>query len=535
MDSDHGKKNGFSASTLLDAWNVSVRNNPDKIVIQDSHDIGYTYAEADRLANCIAAYLHDCGVEQGDIVSCQMPGWSEFLPIYIGTLKTGAALSPIPANLRFHELSHMLDRCGSKALFMPRSYRKYTYCGLAGELRQIQEKLHTTVVVDKYGEGSSLPTFDQIIQVYGSIKHKKLPQVSPQPDDLAVIIFTSGSEGNAKGVMLSNRNVLAAEKAFSDFFGITEKDIMFMPAPVAHAIGFHHGVTMPFLNGATCILQDHFNAPDAIELINRHHATVTMASTPFLHDLVQVMTSDGARMPSLRFFLCGGSPPNLSRVREAGELGLKVLNVYGATESVPHMGTRPDATEEQVSRQALFPMPGIEVKIVDREGQPVHDGAEGEEISHSDAVFHGYLNMPEATAATLKDGWYHSGDLCRRNPDGSYIITGRIKDIIVRGGENISCLELETILMRHANIGEASVVGMPDERLQERICAYVVLKDAQQPLGLKDVQEHFASCNVAKMKYPEHLIILDALPRTNSGKIDKKALAREIASKTGES
>ena len=174
MDSDHGKKNGFSASTLLDAWNVSVRNNPDKIVIQDSHDIGYTYAEADRLANCIAAYLHDCGVEQGDIVSCQMPGWSEFLPIYIGTLKTGAALSPIPANLRFHELSHMLDRCGSKALFMPRSYRKYTYCGLAGELRQIQEKLHTTVVVDKYGEGSSLPTFDQIIQVYGSIKHKKL-------------------------------------------------------------------------------------------------------------------------------------------------------------------------------------------------------------------------------------------------------------------------------------------------------------------------------------------------------------------------
>lgn len=525
------ESNPATNRTLLDCWQESLARHPDKDAIRDSHGKVYTYAAADRLASRIAAYLHDCGIQKGDMVSVQMPGWAEFLPIYIACLKIGAAITPIPANLRAYELTHMLDRCKSKALFVPRSYRNYTYCGMAGDLCQTQDALRVIIAVDKEEEGSSLPTLQQILEEYKDNPFTPGENDKADPDDLAVIIFTSGSEGEAKGVMLSHRNVIAAETAFAEFFGIGEDDVMFMPAPPAHAIGFHHGITMPFIRGATSVLQDKFDAPEALGLIEKHRGTATMASTPFLHDIVNVLQTKDADVSSLRFFLCGGSPPNLDRVREAGEKGIKVLNVYGATESVPHMGTKPDATHEQIMGQVLFPMPGISVKVVDKNGNEMPQGEEGEEISSSEAVFQGYLGMPEATERALKNGWYHSGDLCRKNADGSYSITGRLKDIIVRGGENISCLEVENILLKHPKISRAAVVGMPDERLQERICACVVLEEPHQEITLDEITDHFKSLNVAKLKIPERIEIYKQFPRTHSGKLDKTNLAKDVAAK----
>lgn len=525
------ESNPATNRTLLDCWQESLAINPDKDAIRDSHGKVYTYAEADALASRIAAYLHDCGVNKGDMVAVQMPGWAEFLPIYIACLKIGAAITPIPANLREYELSQMLDRCKSKALFVPRSYRNFTYCEMAGELCKSKDALRVVIAVDKHKEGSSLPTLKQILEEYRDSPFVPEEADRAAPDDLAVIIFTSGSEGEAKGVMLSHRNIIAAELAFAEFFGIGENDVMFMPAPPAHAIGFHHGITMPFIRGATSVLQDKFDAPAALELIEKHRGTVTMASTPFLHDIVNTLKTKQADTSSLRFFMCGGSPPNLDRVREASERGIKVLNVYGATESVPHMGTKPDATQEQILGQVLFPMPGITVKVVDKEGREVPQGAEGEQISFSEAVFQGYLDMPEATSRALKDGWYHSGDLCRKNADGSYSITGRLKDIIVRGGENISCLEVENILLKHPKVSRAAVVGMPDERLQERICACVVLEEPHEEITLEEITDHFKGMNVAKLKIPERVEIYKQFPRTHSGKLDKTNLARDIAAK----
>lgn len=527
-------KDNFSiAGTLLDCWQNSLAKYPEKDAIRDSHGKSYTYASANRLASSIAAYLLDCGVKKGDMVAVQMPGWAEFLPIYIACLMVGAAITPIPANLREFELTRMLDRTRAKALFLPRSYRNFTYCGMAGELCKVHDTLRVVVAIDKYNEGSSLPTLKQLLDEYKNHAFEPALADRASADDLAVIIFTSGSEGEAKGVMLSHRNVIAAELAFAQFFGIDEKDIMFMPAPPAHAIGFHHGITMPFIRGATSVLQDKFDAAEALELMEKHRATATMASTPFLHDIVNVLKDKVADISSLRFFLCGGSPPNLDRVREAGEKGIKVLNVYGATESVPHMGTRPDATPEQIMKQVLFPMPGITVRIVDKAGNEVADGVEGEQTSSSQAVFMGYLGMDDATSRALKNGWYHSGDLCRKNEDGSYSITGRLKDIIVRGGENISCLEVENILLQHPKISRAAVVGMPDERLQEKICACVVLEDPDSDISVEELAEHFNRLNVAKLKRPERVEIYSQFPRTHSGKLDKSTLAKDVAARMG--
>ena len=523
--------------TLRDCWHASLAANPDKTAVIDAQGMSLNYGEVDLLASRIARYLADCGINTLDIVSCQLPGWVEFLPIYVACLKLGAVINPIPPNLRYNELKHILTACGSKVLFVPRRFKKMAYCEMAVRLRKVVESLRVVVAVDKTGEGSVLPTYRDVVEE--DVGSPMLQAESDAlvraghicPDSLAALVFTSGSEGQPKGVMLSHRNIIFAETSFAAFFHIHSDDIMFMPAPIAHATGFHHGVSMPFIMGATSVLLDVFKAPAALELIKARKCTVTMAATPFLYDLVQTIQQGGEYdYSSLRFFLCGGSPPNVPLSRTAEQLGFRVLNVYGSTESVPHMGTPLTPVSAAMDSLALCPMPGIRVRVVDRQGRDVADGEEGEEISCSPAVFMGYLREPEMTAKVLqRDGWAHSGDLSRRNADGTYSITGWLKDIIVRGGENISSLAVENVLLQHPKVKDAAVVGMPDERLQERICAFVVLHDKADALTFQEVFDFFLTQDIAKQKFPEHLEILDEMPRTSSGKVRKTLLRQWIA------
>jgi len=525
--------------TLRDCWHASLAANPDKTAVIDAQGMALSYAEVDLLAVRIARYLADCGINSLDVVSCQLPGWVEFLPIYVACLKLGAVINPIPPNLRYNELKHILSACNPKVLFVPRRFRKMQYCEMAVRLRKVVDSLRVVIAVDKKGEGSVLPTFrDMVEEDVASPMSRAESDAALRagricPDSLAALVFTSGSEGQPKGVMLSHRNIIFAETSFASFFHINAADTMFMPAPVAHATGFHHGVTMPFVMGATSVLLDVFTAASALELIKAHRCTVTMAATPFLYDIVQTIEQGGEYdFSSLRFFLCGGSPPNIPLSQTAGQMGLRVLNVYGSTESVPHMGTPLRPVSDHMDSLALCPMPGIQVRVLDRQGRDVPQGEEGEEVSYSPAVFMGYLHEPELTAKVLQaDGWVHSGDLCRRNADGTYSITGRLKDIIVRGGENISSLAVENVLLQHPKVKDAAVVGMPDERLQERICAYVVLHDKADVLTFQEVFDFFLTQDIAKQKFPEHLEILDDMPRTASGKVRKTLLRQWIAEK----
>lgn len=527
-----------SDMTLRDYWHWSLSKYPGKDAVVDSHGMSLSYAEVDLLASRVARYLADSGIGPHDVVSCQLPGWAEFVVIYVACLKLGAVINPIPPNLRYRELTLMLTECRSKVLFVPRTYRNFTYCDMAARLRDTVEDVRTIVAVDKFGEGSFLPTFREIVEedIIAPMRRNETDALvrSEQvgPNSLAAILFTSGSEGQAKGVMLSHRNIIFAETAFAEFFQIGPDDIMFMPAPVTHATGFHHGVSMPFIVGATSVVQDVFKAAISLQLIEKYSCTATMAVTPFLHDIVLALKEQRRDISSLRYFLCGGGPPNLPITCEAERLGIRVLNVYGSTESVPHMGTPLTPTSPHMDRLALCPMPGVQVRLVDRSGQDVPAGEEGEEISLSPAVFLGYLNQPEMTAKVLQaDGWVHSGDLCRRNADGSYSITGRLKDIIVRGGENISSLEVENILLHHPNIREAAVVGMPDERLQERLCAFVVLKNPANPLTFCQMFDFFLAQDIAKQKFPERLEILAEMPKTQSGKVCKRLLRERVSGK----
>lgn len=305
-----------------------------------------------------------------------------------------------------------------------------------------------------------------------------------------------------------------------------------MPAPLAPATGFLHGVIAPFIVGASSVLLDIFTPEKCLSLLNQQKCTCIIGATPFVCDILCVLQQQSYDISSLRFFLCGGTTVPKSMVEQCLKAGFKLISVYGATESAPHTMVKLDDPITRVINTDGTAVSGVEVKIVDQHRRALPAGVEGEEASRGPNVFVGYLDESELSDWVLdQDGWYYSGDLCRMDHQGYLKITGRKKDVIIRGGENISSREVEDILLRHPKVREASVVSMPDERLGERACAYVVLNDTRQPLTFDDLFSFFAEKQVAKYKYSVRLELVTSLPRTASGKIIKHILREDIKQK----
>lgn len=525
---EYRKKGLWGDATLVDYWKMAVLKAPEMEAIIDLQGKSYTYAEVDAEANRLASFFLKKGVGAGDFVTVQLPGWAEFLVVYVACLKVGAVINPVLPNAREAELTYILNKCQSKVLFIPCWYRKCDYLSMVKSLALNVPSLTEIVVIEKEKKTSEAMTFTRILEQYESTPVK----VERNADDLAAVLFTSGTEGHPKGVMLTHNNIIASELAFTAALNINYRDVILMPVPIAHASGFHHGVTAAFMVGAKCVLQDIYEPKSCLQLIERERCTCGFGSTPIVYDLLRTLEKENIDISSLRFFMCGGAPVPRHMVKQGLAAGFKVIGVYGSTESVPHTSTRPDDSLEKIIHTDGKAMPGIEVKVVDEFRNVVSPGVQGEEASRGPNVFVGYLREPEMTEKVLDDdGWYYSGDLCTMDEDGYIKINGRKKDIIIRGGENISSVEIEEILQQHENIFEVAVVGMPDPRLGERACAYVVLKDPKQSFTLDNIKSFFANMNVAKFKYPERVEIVKSLPKTESCKVKKFLLREDIKKK----
>jgi acyl-CoA synthetase len=306
-----------------------------------------------------------------------------------------------------------------------------------------------------------------------------------------------------------------------------------MASPIAHATGFLHGVVMTLTTGGTLSLLDVFEGAAAARQMRAHRCTWTMGATPFLADTMGALAAHGETLPDLRYFLCGGAPVPEAPVRAAAALGVRVLSIYGSTESPPHTIVHSEDPFENSWLSDGRPLRGIEARIVNSEGQPVPDGDVGEAWSRGPNTFIGYLDEPEMTLKTLDaEGWVHSGDLARVLPDGSIRICGRLKEIIVRGGQNISISEVENYLMSHPAVERVAVVGVPHERLGETGCAVVVLKP-DQSASLDELTRYLVDKGVAKFKLPERLEIWPTLPTTPSGKVQKFVIRQQLADRQG--
>ena len=512
-------------ASLADYWQQTARAMPDKIAVVDNHGASYTYSALDHAASCLANWMLAKGIESGDRIAFQLPGWCEFTVIYLACLKIGAVSVPLLPSWREAELVWVLNKCQAKMFFAPTLFKQTRPVDLILPLQNQLPQLQQIVGVDKLAPATSSLSLSQIIA-------DNIPlttAITTHGDELAAVLFTSGTEGLPKGVMLTHNNILASERAYCARLNLTWQDVFMMPAPLGHATGFLHGVTAPFLIGARSVLLDIFTPDACLALLEQQRCTCMLGATPFVYDLLNLLEKQPADLSALRFFLCGGTTIPKKVARECQQLGIKLLSVYGSTESSPHAVVNLDDPLSRFMHTDGYAAAGVEIKVVDDARKTLPPGCEGEEASRGPNVFMGYFDEPELTARALdEEGWYYSGDLCRMDEAGYIKITGRKKDIIVRGGENISSREVEDILLQHPKIHDACVVAMSDERLGERSCAYVVLKAPHHSLSLEEVVAFFSRKRVAKYKYPEHIVVIEKLPRTASGKIQKFLLRKDI-------
>ncbi|HGW0843369.1 cyclohexanecarboxylate-CoA ligase [Escherichia coli] len=512
-------------ASLADYWQQTARAMPDKIAVVDNHGASYTYSALDHAASCLANWMLAKGIESGDRIAFQLPGWCEFTVIYLACLKIGAVSVPLLPSWREAELVWVLNKCQAKMFFAPTLFKQTRPVDLILPLQNQLPQLQQIVGVDKLAPATSSLSLSQIIADNTSLT----TAITTHGDELAAVLFTSGTEGLPKGVMLTHNNILASERAYCARLNLTWQDVFMMPAPLGHATGFLHGVTAPFLIGARSVLLDIFTPDACLALLEQQRCTCMLGATPFVYDLLNVLEKQPADLSALRFFLCGGTTIPKKVARECQQRGIKLLSVYGSTESSPHAVVNLDDPLSRFMHTDGYTAAGVEIKVVDDARKTLPPGCEGEEASRGPNVFMGYFDEPELTARALdEEGWYYSGDLCRMDEAGYIKITGRKKDIIVRGGENISSREVEDILLQHPKIHDACVVAMSDERLGERSCAYVVLKAPHHSLSLEEVVAFFSRKRVAKYKYPEHIVVIEKLPRTTSGKIQKFLLRKDI-------
>lgn len=512
-------------ASLADYWQQTARAMPDKIAVVDNHGASYTYSALDHAASCLANWMLAKGIESGDRIAFQLPGWCEFTVIYLACLKIGAVSVPLLPSWREAELVWVLNKCQAKMFFAPTLFKQTRPVDLILPLQNQLPQLQQIVGVDKLAPATSSLSLSQIIADNASLT----TAITTHGDELAAVLFTSGTEGLPKGVMLTHNNILASERAYCARLNLTWQDVFMMPAPLGHATGFLHGVTAPFLIGARSVLLDIFTPDACLALLEQQRCTCMLGATPFVYDLLNVLEKQPADLSALRFFLCGGTTIPKKVARECQQRGIKLLSVYGSTESSPHAVVNLDDPLSRFMHTDGYAAAGVEIKVVDDARKTLPPGCEGEEASRGPNVFMGYFDEPELTARALdEEGWYYSGDLCRMDEAGYIKITGRKKDIIVRGGENISSREVEDILLQHPKIHDACVVAMSDERLGERSCAYVVLKAPHHSLSLEEVVAFFSRKRVAKYKYPEHIVVIEKLPRTTSGKIQKFLLRKDI-------
>lgn len=524
-------------ATLLDYWMISAKSFPDKKVVVDDQGTGWTYRELDELSDRLAGGLQSkYGFLEGDIASVQLPNWAEFTLILIACLKLGVVVNPLLTGFRESELTHRLSKCESRILFLPGMFRGCDHVALAEQVAEKVPSLKHIVLVDKHpesvGEAKSVSRLSDIIRDFKPIER----YTRSEANDVAIVLFTSGTESVGKGVMLTHNNLVANMKGYISLTDLHCFDSMMMPVPLSHATGLMYGVLVPFMMGMTSVFLERYTMDRCLDMIERERCTVIEGPTVIAYDMMRrVEERTDVDISSLRFFYCGGSPVPRTLVRKALKRGIRVLGVYGSTESAPHCIVSPHFPEEKVLTTDGCQVTGTEIKVVDDQGNQVPPWVEGEELSRGPGVFMGYIREPEMTKDALdEDGWYHSGDLCIMDEDGFIRITGRKKDVIIRGGENISSVEIEGILMLHENVTEAAVVSYPDNRMGEKACAYVVLKEPEKGLTIKEMQAHMEANGIAKFKWPERIEFIQALPRTETGKIQKFKLRDDVREKLKE-
>ncbi|MCU1671924.1 MAG: AMP-dependent synthetase [Frankiales bacterium] len=482
-------------------------------------DLRLTYAQLWAHSLQYAAVLREKGVARGDKVALLLPNTPHFPLAYYGTLALGAVAVPVHALLKAEEIQYVLEDSGAKALVCA--------APLLGEGAKGAELAGVPVLAVMDGGDASVERIDTMALSTPPVE----ALVPTEPEDTAVILYTSGTTGTPKGAEITHLNVTMNVVASAmHSFDIDENDVVLGCLPLFHTFGQTCCMNTAFYVGASVVLLPRFDGAQALELLAKEKCTIFMGVPTMYIGLIEAAKSSEHR-PTLKSALSGGAALPVPVLEKFAEVfGTQVLEGYGLTE------TSPVATFNQVGFE---PKPGtvgkaiwgVEVEVakadVDDSIELLPTGELGEIVVRGHNVFKGYLNKPEATASAIVDGWFRTGDLGTKDEDGYVSIVDRKKDMVIRGGYNIYPREVEEALLRHPAVAQVAVIGLPDPQYGEEVCAVVVKDPAGGDLSEQELSA-WAKERLAAYKYPRRVFFTDAFPLGPSGKVLKRELVAQL-------
>jgi cyclohexanecarboxylate-CoA ligase len=475
-----------------------------------------TFKEFRDRSERVAAGLQAMGVGEGSMVSWQLPTRVDTVVLSMALSRLGAVQNPIIHLYREREVGFALRQTGAGLFVIPGMWRDTDFAALADRALD-----GSTEKPEIYSLEDGLPEGDPALL-------PQPPQGSrPEAAPIRWIYYTSGSTADPKGVQHTDQTLIAGGWGLARALDMRPDDVGSIAFPFAHIAGPDYLVTMLSI-GFPAILVEAFSVPDVLPLFRRHGATMVGGSTAFYVAYLAEQRKNPSEpiLPSLRLMSGGGAakPPEVHfEVRD--EIGGRgVVHGYGMTEVPMISNGSPHDTDEQLANTDGAPVEGADVRIVSLDGRPAAAGEEGEVRVKGPMVFHGYTDSALNDQAFDADGYFRTGDLGRLLADGHLTLTGRLKDVIVRKGENISAKEIEDLLYTHPKVAEVAVIGLPDPERGERVCAVVQIADDAEPLDLDQVVTFCREAGLMTQKIPEQLEIRSEWPRAGTGKIVKKTL-----------
>jgi cyclohexanecarboxylate-CoA ligase len=509
----------WQAHTL---WDLAKRADPDRVAIVCPRHGSITYRQLTEEAERLAGVWQAHGISAGDPVILQIPNWYEAPLAHLALTRLGAITLPALPTYRAREITQLVEASGATAIVGATTFHHSPSEEFYRSVVAESETLRECWLVDDQAGGL------RGVAAAGSSDGLSHP---PDPDELTILIATSGTTGAQKLVAHSHRSTLGGVlgRIATDIIGLQEEDVILMASPVTHMTGLQYGIRMAAWLGATLVLMDRWNPADAAELVSTHGVTYTQGATPFLYDLVNLPGESREKLHTLRSFACGGAPIPPELAQRALEVmpGTALLPTWGLSETAIVTLVGPNDPPEKVTGSDGRAVPGWEVRIVSPEGDPVPPDVTGEIECRGAGLFHGYFGREDLTRSTLHDGWLRTGDRGRMDPHGYVRCLERIKDLIIRGGLNVSPSEIEALMRHHPNVEQVAVVGVPDERLGERICAVVIPRGEAPTVG--EIGEFLLAKGLSKQKLPERIVAVDSFPVTAAGKVQKFVLREQVS------
>jgi len=503
-------------ATLADMLDVALEIDPNKAAISfEGAEI--TYRQLDDGANRVANGLINLGVQPGDRVAVQLDNRPEFVEIFLGIMRSGAVIVPANVMYKAEEIRHIVSDSGAKALFISGK--------VSSKIEEIGPKLPGLERVIEVGE-QALKNSSSFQSLTAGVSSER-PRISVEPDDFAIIQYTSGTTGKPKGAVVSHGNVTAALDMGSRLqqVDVCEDDVTLLVLPLFHSFALDLCLGRSVLSALTMILVNRFDAGLVFSLFEKQKVTTFWGAPPMYFAFVNTPGLDKYDVSSLRYAFSGAAALPVVILERFKELtGVEIMEGYGLSETSPVLASNAAAPMNKPGSVG-FPYPGVNLCILDDNDRQIPPGEVGEICARGPNIFQGYWNQKQATAEAMRGGWFHTGDLGRVDEDGYYYIVDRKKDMIVVSGYNVYPLEVESALLRHPKLMDCAIIGVPDEYQGESVKAIVVPRSGEE-LTEQEIID-FCREHLAVFKCPRHVSFLDELPKSASGKVLKRVLRDE--------